>query len=147
MQWAASLSGYADAEPGLVTAILLPGSGAAAPVLQPTTAILQTDRGPIELSVAMASNDEHDTLWGTTRLDMFLPDLDVGTYRAEFLDLTDTTGTWRYGIGRVVIRVEPGAPPTDLVRTGGTYESVAAEGVPSKGSMSSSRTRRTIRSR
>jgi hypothetical protein len=127
-QWAASVSTYENGYAGVITAVLLPKSGTGAPAVEPTAATLQTDQGPIPLTVAMVSSDENDTLWGTTRLDLGLPVLKAGTYRAEFLDLADPSGTWRFRVGEVVVRVEPGSAPGDLERAGGSIEAAQADG-------------------
>ncbi len=102
--------------------VLLPEQGADAPAVEPTSAVLQTDQGPLDLTVAMVSSDENDTLWGTTRLDLGLPVLQPGTWRAEFLDIADASGTWRFRVGEFVINVIEGAAPGNLERTSGTIE-------------------------
>jgi hypothetical protein len=127
-QWAASLTTYEDGDAGAISAVLLPRSGMDAPAVEPTAATLQTDKGPLELGVAMVSSDENDTLWGTTRLDLGLPVLKAGTYRTQFLELADASGTWRFRVGEFVIDVLPGSAPKDLERTGGTIETGAFEG-------------------
>ena len=127
-QWAASLSTYEDGDGGVITAVLLPRSGADPSVIEPTAASLQTDKGPLDLSVASVSSHEFDTPWGTTRLDLRLPALEVGTYRAEFLDLADASGTWRFRVGEFVIGVLPGSAPGDLDYAGGTIMTGTAEG-------------------
>jgi len=126
-QWAASLSTYEDGDGGVITIVLLPRSGAGPSVIEePSAASLQTDKGPLDLSVAMVSSD--DVPWGMTRLDLRLPPLEAGTYRAEFLDLADASGTWRFRVGEFVIRVLPGSGPGGLGRVGGTAQTAASEG-------------------
>lgn len=108
--------------------VLIPSQGSDGPATQPTGAALQTDQGPVALNVAMVSNDEYDTLWGTSRLDLGLPVLAPGTYRAEFLDLADESGTWRFRVGEFVINVLPDAAPGDLDYLGGTARTAGIEG-------------------
>jgi hypothetical protein len=108
--------------------VLFPKSGTNAPAVQPTAATLQTDQGPLDLTVAGVSSDENNTVWGTVRVDLGLPSLTPGVYRAEFLDLADATGTWRFRIGEFVISVLPAPMPTDLVRDGGDIELGQSEG-------------------
>ena len=98
-QWAASISTYSDSSGGVIPVVLIPSRGSEGPAIEPTGAVLQTDQGPLALTVATASSDENDTLWGTTRLELGLPVLEPGTYRAEFLDLADESGMWRFRSG------------------------------------------------
>ena len=95
-------------------------------MIEPTAASLQTDKGPLDLSVAEVSS--LDMPWGMARLDLRLPPLEAGTYRAEFLDLADASGTWRFRIGEFVIDVLPGSAPGDLERAGGTIQTGASDG-------------------
>jgi hypothetical protein len=127
-QWAASLATYEVADARYITAVLFPKAGGDAPVVEPTAATLQTNQGPIELTVAWVSSHAEDTVWGTVRLDLALPRLKAGSYRAQFLDLADATGTWRFRVGDFVIRVLPGSAPGDLRPAGGTIETGQAEG-------------------
>jgi hypothetical protein len=125
VQWAASVAQYEAGDAVVITAYLLPASGPDAPAVEPTAANLQTDRGPLRLSVVGIFGGD---LWGATRLEMGLPVLKAGAYRAEFLDLADASGTWRFRVGDFVIRVLPGAAPGDLVLDGGDGEVGQAEG-------------------
>jgi hypothetical protein len=125
VQWAASISTYADENDGAIQAVLLPPENTEAPPVEPTSASLQTDQGPTDLSVATVSGLDDDLLPGTTRLELGLPVLEPGTYRAEFLDLADESGTWRFRVGEFVINVLPGTAPDDLERTSGTEMSGA----------------------
>ncbi len=58
--------------------------------------------------------------WAPRDSSLGLPVLEPGTYRAEFLDLADESGTWRFRVGEFVINVLPGTAPGDLKRAGGT---------------------------
>ena len=127
-QWAASLKTYEEGVAGSITIVLFPRYGGDTPAIRPTSAALQTDMGPLELAVASVSTDENDTVWGTVRLDLGLPRLTTGLYRAEAIDLTDSTGTWRFQVGDFAIRVLSGSAPSDILRVSGTAESGAAEG-------------------
>lgn len=129
-QWAASVTQYEGGLGQAITAFLLPKSGSDAPVVAPTKLTLQTDKGPVELSGTgpAQGDDSGSMMWGATRLDMGLPALKPGTYRAEFLDATDASGTWRFRIGDFVIHVLPGSPPGDLVREGGSAEEGSFDG-------------------
>jgi hypothetical protein len=127
VQWAASISTYSDSSAGTIPVVLIPSQGAEATAVEPTSAALQTDQGPVGLTVGTVSNDENDTLWGTSRLDLGLPVLEPGTYRAEFLDLADERGTWRFRVGEFVIRVLADAAPGDLEQVGGTLRTAGFE--------------------
>jgi len=108
--------------------VLLPRGETQTPAVDPTSATLQTAQGPIDLSVATASGANEDLFVGTTRLELGLPVLEPGTYRAEFLDLADESGTWRFRVGEFVVNVLPGHAPDDLERAGGTTTSRAYDG-------------------
>jgi hypothetical protein len=127
-QWVASISTYSDSSVGLIPVVLMPSQGSEGPAIAPTGATLQTDHGPLALTVAMASSDEVDRLGGTTRLELGLPVLEPGTYRAQFLDLADESGTWRFRVGEYVINVLTDADPGDLERMGGTIQTAGFEG-------------------
>jgi hypothetical protein len=117
-QWAASISTYADSGTGVIPVVLIPVHGSGVPAIEPTGAALQTDQGPLALTVP-ASRDDDGALSGT-RLEFGLPVLEPGTYRGEFLDLVDESGTWRFRVGQFVIDVLAEAGPGDLEQTGGT---------------------------
>jgi hypothetical protein len=127
-QWAASISSYSDSSAGVIPVVLIPSQGSEGPAVEPTGAALQTDQGPLALTVAMPWSDEVDRLGGTTRLELGLPVLEPGTYRAEFLDLADEAGTWRFRVGEYVINVLAGAAPDDLEGLGGTAGTASIEG-------------------
>ena len=127
-QWAASVSRHEDGSESEISAVLFSKSGGDAPAVEPTAATLVTDQGPVELAVWSVSSDENNTVPGSTRVSLGLPPLKAGSYRAEFLDLTDATGTWRFRVGDFSIRVLPGSAPEDLKRDGGSIEVGQGEG-------------------
>ena len=128
VQWVASISTYSDRSAGVIPVVLMPLQGARGPEIEPTRAALQTDQGPLALTVAIPLSDEVDRQGGTTRLELGLPVLEPGTYRAEFLDLVDESGTWRFRVGEYVINVLADAAPGDLEQVGGTAQTAGLEG-------------------
>jgi hypothetical protein len=127
-QWVASISTYSDSSARSIPVVLMPSQGSEGPTIEPTSATLQTDQGPLALTVAIPWSDEVDRLGGTTRLELGLPVLEPGTYRAEFLDLVDASGTWRFRVGEYVINVLAGAAAGDLEQLGGTAQTGGLDG-------------------
>jgi hypothetical protein len=107
--------------------VLIPSRGSEGPVVEPTGAVLQTDQGPLVLAVAIVSGDENEEPSGMTRLELGLPVLTPGTYRAKFLDLVDERGTWRFRVGEFVINVLADDPRGDLRGMGGTVQTAGFE--------------------
>jgi hypothetical protein len=128
VQWAASISTASAENTGVIPVVLIPSLGVEGPTIVPTGAVLQPDLGPLDLTVRRASGDDDGERPGTTRLELGLPVIEPGAYRAEFLDLTDDSGTWRFRIGEFAINVLADAAPGDLEPMGGTAQTGGLDG-------------------
>jgi len=85
-------------------------------------ATLETDQGPVPLTVALEGDDPAGVVPGAVPIRLVLPALPVGTYRAQFVDLSDGSAMWRFRVGDAVVRVVPGAAPRDLEVAGVGWE-------------------------